>query len=118
MIELVAVPVAIFVVLLAVGVFASTRWLPDLAAGTVGAISLFVVCGLDGFALAVFGLSLYETIEEAKGLAGFRGGGDLLAAGLERTLWESGILLGLAAGVYLLAPKRRTAGEHTSLTGA
>lgn len=102
------VPIAIFVVLLAVGVYTSTRWLPDLASGTVGGISFFAVCGLCGFALAVFGLNVYETIEDVTQLSGLgeRGNGYFLASGLIETLWETGILLGLAIGVYLLAPKR------------
>jgi hypothetical protein len=57
----------------------------------------------------VFGLNVYETIEDVKRLSGFlRGEGYVLATGLAQMLWQTGILLGLAVGVYLLAPKSIT----------
>jgi uncharacterized membrane protein YhhN len=100
------VPIAIFVVLLSGGVLAATRWLPDLAPGTVGGIGFFAVCGLLGAALALLGLHVYDTIEAVSGSSGdFRR--TILAGGLAEILFDPGILLGLGVGVYLLAPKAR-----------
>jgi hypothetical protein len=98
-----AVPIIIFVVCLSAGVFAATKWLPDLAPGPVGGISFFVVCGLVGAALGVFGLNIYlivETIEESSRV--FRR--LAVSNGLESILWQCGVLIGLAAAVYLVAP--------------
>jgi hypothetical protein len=99
----VAIPIIVFVLCLGAGVFAASRWLPDLAPGPVGGVSFFVVCGLAGAALGVFGLNIYEIVENLndsirvlRHLA--------VADGLETILWQCGLLIGLAAAVYLLAP--------------
>ncbi len=110
-----AVPIIIFVVCLAVGVYASSRWLPELESGAVGGLSFFVVCGLLGAAFAVFGLRIYLIVEN---LEVFPGPGSLkrltVAQGLETMLWECGVLLGAAAVVYLLAPAATAnAGEYS-----
>jgi len=114
----VAVPLVIFVVCLAVGVVAGSRWLPELAAGPVGGLAFFVVCGLLGGALGLVGMHIYSIVETldrfgSRGLTGF-GKGEIVATGLRSMLFEAGSLLGLAAVVYLLAPRGRDAGELAS----
>ncbi len=101
----VAVPVIIFVGCIAAGVWASSRWLPALAEGSVGGVSFFAVCGLLGAALAVCGLRTYDLIETVSqgGFGDTRR--DLLASGLASILWETGLLVALAFAVYLLAPR-------------
>jgi hypothetical protein len=102
----VAVPIAIFVVCLGGGAWASSRWLPDLAPGPLGGLAFFAVCGLLGAAAAVFGLDIYETVESfGEGLGRF-GERRLLADDLGSLLWQTGVLVALALAVYLLAPRR------------
>jgi hypothetical protein len=97
------VPIVIFVACLGAGTFAASRWLPDLARGTVGGLSFYVVCGLLGAMVGVVGLRIYWLVELlTSGPESFRG--IAAANGLEDLLWQSGLLLALAAGVYLLAP--------------
>lgn len=107
-----AVPPIIFVVCFGAGVFAASRWLPDLAPGPVGGLSFFVVCGLLGAALGVFGLHIYGIVE----VLNREGSGDFghvaLADGLEQILLECGLLVGVAAGVYLLAPEAGSRVNH------
>jgi hypothetical protein len=100
-----AVPIIIFVVCLAVGVYASSRWLPELAPGPVGGLSFFVVCGLVGAAFGVFGLRVYLIVENLEGGPGGTFRRFVVANGIELLLWECGLLLGVAAAVYLLAPE-------------
>jgi hypothetical protein len=105
-ISAVGVPIAIFVVCLLVGVFASSQWLPELRRGRVGGLALFVVCGLIGASLAVAGLRIYSIVKDVKASSGF--GHDFraeaVASGLATMLWEAGSLVALAMVVYLLAP--------------
>ncbi len=113
-----AVPAAIFVVCLAGGVYASARWLPELAAGPVGGLAFFVVCGLLGASLAVFGLGIYDTVE-AVSSGGF-GPVDkrrILADGLESLLWQTGLLAAAAVAVYLLAPPSDAEPTGTPVAG-
>jgi hypothetical protein len=110
-----AIPIAIFVVCLSGGVYASSRWLPSLAAGPVGGFAFFAVCGLLGSGLAIAGLRIYTTVDALS----VRGGLGLLnreivAEGLTDMLWEAGTVLGLAAAVYLLAPPAELAEEHAA----
>jgi hypothetical protein len=107
----VGVPIVIFVVLLSAGVWAGTRWLPDLAAGIVGGAAFFVTCGLLGAALAVLGLRIYGTVEDVSHSSGYFRRADL-SLNLVEILFEPAILLALACGVYLLSPPREDpAGE-------
>lgn len=101
----IAVPILIFVVCLLAGVFAMSSWLPELAAGSVGGFAFFVVCGLSGSALGVAGLRIYGVIEGVEGEP--RGSFKRLyvANTLTDMLWESGLLLGLAMVIYLLAAR-------------
>lgn len=102
------IPVVIFVVCLGAGAVAGARWLPDLAAGPVGGLAFFVICGLAGSALALVGLHVYSIAEELHtgGLAGLGNAkAEILASGLQGMLWEAGLLFGLAAVVFLLAPR-------------
>jgi hypothetical protein len=101
-----AVPVIIFVVCFGAGVFAASRWLPDLPPGPVGGLSFFAVCGLLGAAVGIFGLRIYGIVEvlEKEGSGNFAH--IELANGLEQLLWQCALLIGVAAGVYLLADNR------------
>ena len=102
------IPVVIFVLCFGAGAVASARWLPDLAAGPVGGLAFFVVCGLAGAALAVVGLHVYSIANtlHSGGFAGLRNAkAEVLASGLQVMLWEAGLLFGLAAAVFLLAPR-------------
>jgi hypothetical protein len=109
----VAVPIVIFAVCLLAGVFASSRWLPDLAQGVAGGSAYFAVCGLLGAALGVIGLRLYLIVEDLEHVGGlFRR--QTVAIGLDSMLWESGLLLGLAMAVYLLAPAAPVASGDTT----
>lgn len=102
------IPVVIFVACLVVSVGASSRWLPDLAAGPVGGLAFFAVCGLLGAALGLVGLHIYSIVEGLNQSGGFTGlrneKAEILASGLASMLWEAGSLFGLAFVVYLLAP--------------
>jgi predicted phage tail protein len=106
----VAIPIVIFVVCVSAGVFASSRWLPDLASGTIGGLAFFVVCGLLGASLGVVGVQIYSIVRQAEVFERV-GGSALVADGLSALLWQAGVLLGLAAVVYLLAPRERTPEE-------
>jgi len=101
----VAVPVVIFVVCLSGGVFACARWLPGLAAGTVGGLAFFVVCGLAGGGLAVVGLRIYSVVNTLDHGAGGFFNRAIVADDLIQMLSQAGLLFGLAAAVYLLAPR-------------
>lgn len=104
------VPVLIFLACFGGGVFAATRWLPNLAEGAAGGMAYFVVCGLLGAALGLIALRLYVMVEDLDGggLDSFSGsaGRSVLAGGLAEILFECGALLGVAAIVYLMAPAR------------
>jgi hypothetical protein len=109
-----AVPVVIFVACLSAGVFASSNWLPNLAAGSAGGLAFFAVSGLIGGALAVVGLRVYMIVEEThNGTSGFLNR-DVVANDLTDMLWEAGLLLGLAVTVYLLAPAATAATAEAS----
>lgn len=110
----VAVPIVIFVFCVSAGVFASSRWLPDLAGGTVGGLALFVVCGLLGASLGLVGLQIYSTVRQAEVLGRIAGSSTIVANGLSAILWQAGSLLGLAAVVYLLAPRAQRPEERAA----
>jgi hypothetical protein len=102
------IPVVVFVVCLGAGAVASARWLPDLAAGPVGGLAFFVACGLAGSGLALVGLHIYSIANtlHTGSFAGIRNAkAEILASGLQGMLWEAGSLFGLAAVVFLLAPR-------------
>ena len=101
-----AVPVVIFVVCIAAGAGACARWQPELSGERTGTIAFFAVSGLMAAALAVFGLGIYSIVENL-GDSGILGGRRILADGLESVLWQTGVLIALALGVYLLAPPPR-----------
>ncbi len=97
------VPIAIFVVCLIAGVFASSKWLPELRRGRVGGLALFVVCGLFGASLADAGLRIYSIVHSLEATSGIVRG-TIVASGLSDVLFEAGSLAALAMAVYLLAP--------------
>jgi hypothetical protein len=103
----VVVPILIFVGCIVAGVVACARWLPGLAPGSVGGLAFFVVCGLVAGGLAVIGLRIYSIVDILHhGENGGFLGRDLVAGDLSEMLWEAGLLFGLAAAVFLLAPSR------------
>ncbi len=91
------------------GVWAATTWLPPLGEGAVGTLVYFVVCGLAGAVVALAGLHVWEIVRQLEETSGIRGLGDadIVAAGLDGLLWESGSLAALALVAYLLGPKAR-----------
>lgn len=109
MIASMLVPVLIFVVCFGAGATASARWLPDLGAGTVGTIAFFTVCGLLGAALSLLGIHVYLIAREIDQLHHEFGEtkAELLAGGMRNILFEVSSLVGLAAIVFLLAPRLR-----------
>ena len=111
-----AVPIVIFVVCLVAGVFAASQWLPGLAPGLVGGLSFFVVCGILGAALAVFGLRIYDIVESLESSSGALQR-LVVTTSLEQILWECGLLLGVAAAVYLLAPAAEDGSDDTPRPG-
>jgi hypothetical protein len=104
----IAVPILIFAICLLAGVFAASSWLPELAPGTVSGLAFFVVCGLSGSALGVAGLRIYGAVEGAADQPRGSYKNLYVANSLTDMLWESGLLLGLAMGVYLLAVRLDT----------
>jgi hypothetical protein len=101
------IPVLIFVVALSAGVVVGSRWLPDLAAGQVGGLAFFVVCGLIGVAFGLLGVHIYLITEEVKHLPSVGGlsEAEALAGGIRNICFEVGSLVGFASVVYLLAPR-------------
>lgn len=98
------VPVLIFLGGLAIGALAGAHWLPDLAAGQVGGLAFFLVCGLIGSALGLIGVHIYLIVEELKHLQPGVIQGEVVGGDLRNIIFECGSLLGLAGVVYLLAP--------------
>ena len=96
------------------GVLASSRWLPDLAQGSVGGVAFLAVCGLLGAALGVVGLEVLSTVRNLEGIHG-RLDSEVLTQGLVLILRDGGTLLGLAAIVYLLAPSPARSGTAAEL---
>lgn len=102
-----ALPILLFVVCLCGGAAASGQWLPDLAAGRVGGLAFFVVCGLLGAALALVAEHIYLIVTEVERLVaipGAPGKAEVVGSGLRDILEQAGPLVGLAFAVYLLAP--------------
>jgi hypothetical protein len=101
----VLVPVLIFLGCLSVGVVAGARWLPDLAAGQVGGLAFFLVCGMLGAALGLLGVHIYLIVEELDHVSGSVAvHGEIVGEGIRDIVFEVGSLLGFAAVIYLLAP--------------
>jgi hypothetical protein len=102
-------PILIFLVAFAAGGVAAAGVLPDLADGRVAGIALFAVAGLAGMAVALVAVHVYEIVRQihdagALGAAGSKP--DVVANGLMAMLRDIGPIVGLAAAVYLLAPRR------------
>jgi hypothetical protein len=104
------IPVVVFVVAVALGVMAASRWLPELAEGPVGGLAFFAVCGLIGAAVGIAGLQIYSTVREMEAASGsgpFGSKGDLLANGIDSILYQGGLITAVALIVFLLAPRSR-----------
>lgn len=119
----VGIPIIIFILCFCIGAVGSGQLLPDLAAGSVGGLAFFAVCGLLGAALGLIGMHTYLTVESLNHAGGvFPGGGNFkaetLAEGLTSILFDGGILVGLAAGVYLLAPPPEESSDPAVSTAA
>jgi hypothetical protein len=96
-------PVLIFLVASVAGAWACAQWLPDLAAGSVGGLAFFVVCGLAGAALGLIADHVYlivRVVESSR--AAF--GPVSVAEELRLMAFEVGSVAGLACIVYLWAP--------------
>ncbi len=100
--------VIIAVVCFVAGVWGATTWLPPLADGSVGTLVYFVVCGLAGAVLVVFGVHIWQTVTALE-RERIVGSAPILASELVETLWQSGILAGLTLITYLIAPKTEAA---------
>ncbi len=98
------IAIVIFVFCLLAGAGATARWLPDLAPGPTGGLTLLVVCGLVGLALGDVAMHVYLMVEQADSFAGKFDGPDA-ASELSSMAWEAGALLALATAVYLLGPR-------------
>jgi hypothetical protein len=113
----VGVPLVIFVLCLCAGAVLSSQWLPDLDAGPVAGLAFFTVCGLLGLALALLGEHIYLIVRETEHLAtaGVLSKAEVVGSGLRNIALDEGTVVGIAAAVYLLAPRldraRRTADE-------
>jgi hypothetical protein len=103
-------PVLIFVVASVVGAWACAQWLPDLAAGSVGGLAFFLVCGLAGATLGVVGMHIYLIVQLAEESHPVFGAGDL-ASQLQFMAFDSGTLAAFGGIVYLLAPAPETEDE-------
>ncbi len=100
------IPVLVFLGAMSVGVLASARWLPDLADGRVAGIAFFLVCGMLGAALGLASMHIYAVVEELNRFHDndYFDKGQIVAGALRTTVFDSGLLVGLASAVYLLAP--------------
>lgn len=107
------IPIAIFVVCLFAGAGATARWLPDLAAGPIGGLTLVAVCGLVGLAVGDVAMHVYLIVEQVNSFGGKFDGPDA-ASQLSSMAWEAGSLLALATAVYLLGPAPPEAEAATS----
>jgi 4-hydroxybenzoate polyprenyltransferase len=99
-----AVSILVIVVCFVAGTWASSRWLPDLDSGQLGAIAFFVVCGLCGAVLAIIGVDIDAIVRETRHTSG-EISGEIIAARLAAMLRDSGTVAGLALIVYVLAPR-------------
>ncbi len=98
------VPIITAVVCFAAGVVAAARWLPDLEAGTLGAIAFFVVCGLCGAVVGIVGVFIYLIVRNIEQSGRFEIVNPI--AGLfAAMLCDSATVAGLALIAYLLAPR-------------
>lgn len=87
------------------GVWAASTWLPQLADGPIGASVYFVVCGLAGGVLAIFGIRVWGLVRELEEARRFLPSTQLVADDILSLLWECGSLAALTLITYLLAPK-------------
>ena len=104
-VRIVAVPIVIAVVCFAAGIYAASRWLPDLAGDQVGGLAFFAVCGLLGIVVALLGVHIYLLVRAAE-VGGLRDEQAILVGGeLAAGLRDVGTVFGLACAVFLLAPR-------------
>jgi hypothetical protein len=97
------IPALIFVVVSSAGAIAGSRILPDLAAGSVGGLAFFTVCGLLGAAAGLLSVHIYSIVEGLEHSSGqFQR--EIVANGIVEIAFEVGSLLALTSIVYLLAP--------------
>ena len=71
-------------------------------------MTYFVVCGMAGAVLALFGIHVWEIVNDLEDVgSGFPGTSDVVAAGSDALLRACGGLAALTLVAYLLAPKAR-----------
>lgn len=107
------VPILIFVVCFAGGAYAAAQWLPELGPGRIAGFAFFAVCGLLAAALALVGLHIYALVNELGERTAIPRG-EITADVLRSVLIEAGTLTGLAAIVYLLAPRGADVASETA----
>jgi hypothetical protein len=100
MVVLVLIAVACFTA----GAIAAARWLPDLAEGPVGTMAFFVICGLCGAVVGLFGLNIDATIKRAESI-GQEGEQAAVALGLLDILRDCAPIAAFALIAFLLAPR-------------
>jgi hypothetical protein len=101
------IPVLIFVVAAFSSAVACSYWLPDLAAGSVGGLAFFLVCGLAGAAVGLLSMQIYSLVVDLEHFgagSGALGRGEIVGEFLREVAFEVPSVLGFAAIVYLLAP--------------
>ncbi|MGZ8648242.1 MAG: hypothetical protein ACXW08_06410 [Solirubrobacteraceae bacterium] len=96
--------ILIVLVALGAGAWLAIRWLPPLASGGLGPIVFWLVCGLVATATATFAFGLNTAVRLVDEENGADGAASVALSGLR----DAGILLGIAAGVYLLSGPRAT----------
>jgi hypothetical protein len=100
--------VVLFIITIAcfiAGVMAAARWLPDLEEGPIGAMAFFVICGLCGAVIGLFGLNIDAMIKQAEGFGRGKFEQLAVASGLLNILRDCGSVAAFALIAYLLAPR-------------
>jgi hypothetical protein len=108
---------AIFIVCLGAGATLAARWLPPLA-GPRGRWAWLVTCGLLGAAVTAAGLEIYLTARDLNQSRRLdiisQTNANVVASGLRGGVYVVGVLVGLAALIYLLAARSDTRAAQPS----
>jgi hypothetical protein len=101
MLVLIVIAIACFIA----GVVAAAQWLPDLAEGPVGTMAFFVICGLCGAVIGLFGLGIDSMIKQAESFGRGEFEQVAVADGLLNILRDCGSVAAFALIAFLLAPR-------------